>query len=108
MQWQPVIVVEVDGKAYQLTHDETRDLVRWLREPNPHVPTADPGSVAAAVFLERLLEDPAAENPPMNDEEAAGILFALGRMSIDEGPTSRQSELHDALFAYFARKQLSG
>jgi hypothetical protein len=44
--------------------------MRFSDEPNPHVPAADPGSVAAAVFLERLVEDPSAENPPMNDEEA--------------------------------------
>jgi hypothetical protein len=44
--------------------------MRFSDEPNQHVPAADPGSVAAAVFLERLVEDPSAENPPMNDEEA--------------------------------------
>jgi hypothetical protein len=72
------------------------------------VPTADPGSIAAAVFLERLLEDPNAKNPPMNDEEAAGILLALGRMLIDEGLTPRQSALHDALLAHFASQQGPG
>jgi hypothetical protein len=55
---QPVIVLEVAGEPYQLTNEETRDVVRWLREPNPHVPAADLRSAHAAVFLERLLEDP--------------------------------------------------
>jgi hypothetical protein len=105
MRWEYVVVVEVDGQPYQLTQEETRDVIRWLREPNAHVPAANPGSVAAAVFLERLVEDPSAENPPMNDEEAAGILFALGRMLIDEGLTVRQQALHDALVAHFAARQ---
>jgi len=105
MPWEYVVVVAVDGQPYELTQEETRDVIRWLREPNPHVPAADPGSVAAAVFLERLVEDPGAENPPMNSEEAAGILFALGRMIIDEGLTVRQQALHDALLAHFAERQ---
>jgi hypothetical protein len=104
VEWQLVIVLELEGAPYHLTHDETRDVVRWLREPNPHVPTADPGSNAAAVFLERLLEDPSAENPPMNDDERRGILLALLRMSIEEGLTGRQQALHDALAACFAAK----
>ena len=105
VQWQQVIVVAVGGVPYQLTHDETRGVIRWLRESNPHMPTADLGSIAAAVFLERLLESPSAETPPLNDEEAHGILLALGRMQIKEGLTSRQLDLHDALFAHFAHRE---
>jgi hypothetical protein len=97
VQWQRVIVVEVDGLDYELTLDETRQILRWLRTANPHVPATDPGSIAAAVFLERLLEDAVATNPPMNDGEAAGILIALGRMLLVEGLTGRQEALHDAL-----------
>jgi hypothetical protein len=97
VQWERVTVLEVDGLGYELTLDETRQVVRWLRTANPHAPETDPGSIAAAVFLERLLEDPAATNPPMNDGEAAGILVALGRMMILEGLTRRQEVLHDAL-----------
>jgi hypothetical protein len=66
------------------------------------VPAADPGSIAAAVFLELLLEDPAAQRPPMNDEEARGIELARLRMSMDDGMTERQQGLHDAIVAHCA------
>jgi hypothetical protein len=56
--WQRVITINVEGEECLLSLDETRELVAGLREPNPHVPSADPGSIAAAVMLERLLEDP--------------------------------------------------
>jgi hypothetical protein len=98
MVWQQMVVVEVGGQPYQLTHDETRDLVRWLRKPNPHVPTADLKSVLAAVLLERLLEDPAADNPPLEPDEADGMRLALMRMEIREGLTPRQQALYAALF----------
>ena len=102
LQW--VVVLVVDGQHYQLSHPETRDLIRWLRTPNPHVPEADLKSAAAAVFLERLVEDPTAENPPMNDDEASGISLALGRKVIKEGLTAREEALHDALLAHFASR----
>jgi hypothetical protein len=100
LQW--VVVLVVDGQHYQLTHDEARDVIRWLRTPNPHVPDADIKSAHAAVFLEHLVDDPRAENPPRNDDEASGILIALGRKAIKEGLTAREEALHDALLAHFA------
>ena len=99
-----VIVLEVDGLQYPLSQSEARDLLRWLRDPNPHAPAADDGSIAAAVFLERLLEDPEAQNPPMNDEEARGIALALLRMSMDDGLTERQQTLHDAIVAHLVTR----
>ena len=102
MTWQRVIVLELDGEIYELDLDETRAVVRWLRTPNPDAPAADPGSSAAAVFYERLLEEPEAKNPPMNDEESRGILFALARMIVENGLTERQAALHEALLVHFA------
>jgi hypothetical protein len=102
VSWQRVIVLELDGELYGLDLDETRAVVHWLRTPNSDVPAADPGSTAAAVFYERLLEEPKAQNPPMNDEESRGILLALARMVVEEGLTERQSALHEALLAHFA------
>ena len=98
--WQLVIVLGVGSEELQLTQGEASELVAMLRTPNPYAPATEPGSISAAVFLERLLDDPKAENPPMNDDESGAILFALGRMMIDEGLTKRQRALHDALLAY--------
>jgi len=103
MSWQLVIVLEVEGTRFPLTPDETREVIRTLREPNPYAPDTELGAVAAAVFLERLLEDPTTQNPPMTDEEAGGILIALGRMMVTEGLSGRQADLHDALLAYLGR-----
>jgi hypothetical protein len=101
LQW--VVVLVVDGEHYQLSHPEARDVIRWLRTPKPHEAEPDLKSIAAAVFLERLVDDPAhAKNPPMNDDEAGGILIALGRMAVKEGLTEREAALHDALLAHFA------
>ena len=100
-QW--VVVLVVDHEHYPLTHGETGDVIRWLRAPKKGESEPDFKSVAAAVFLERLVDDPHAENPPMNDDEAWGILIALGRKVIREGLTERESALHDALSAYLMR-----
>jgi hypothetical protein len=100
--WQQVIVVNVGGVECQLTHAETADLIRWLQTPNPTFPDPDTGSMEAAVFLQRLVEDPDAENPPMTNEATRGILRALIRMHIQEGLTPRQQALHDALLVYLA------
>ena len=102
MELQRVVVIAVGDKPYQLTESETRDVLRWLREPKIGIPEADPAAVAAAVFLERLLDEPElVSNPPLTDSEAGSILVALGRMGVNEGLTDRQRALHDALLAHF-------
>jgi hypothetical protein len=100
LQW--VVVLEVDGEPYQLSHPETRDLIRWLRTPNPHAADSDFRAIAGAIFLERLVDPANAENPPMNDDEAEAILIALGRMAVKEGLTGREEALHDALLGHFS------
>lgn len=104
MTWEQVIVVNVGGVECQLTHAETAAVIRWLRSPNPNFPAADPGSIHAAVFLERLIEDPKAENPPLENDEQRALLRALDRMVVKDGLTPRQEKLHDALLVHLAHE----
>jgi hypothetical protein len=75
-----------------------------LREPNPHVPQIDDASIAAAVHLERLVEEPTGtSNPPMTRREARAVSLALLRLQMRQGLTPRMRALHQALLAYTLR-----
>jgi hypothetical protein len=96
-----VIVVDVDSQPYPMTVDETLRVIETLREPNPHFPKMDDPSTAAAIHLERLVEEPTGTtNPPMTSFEAGAVLIALLRLEMHEGLTPRMQALHDALVAY--------
>jgi hypothetical protein len=88
-----------------LSVTETLQVIEKLHEPNPHSPKMDDASTAAAIHLERLVEEPiGTTNPPMTRLEAGGVLLALLRLQIDEGFTPRMQALHDALLAYEFRQ----
>lgn len=101
MELARVIVVDVDSRSYPLTVDETLRVIETLREPNPHSPKMDDPSTAAAIHLERLVEEPTGTtNPPMTSFEAGAVLIALLRLQLNEGLTPGMLALHDALVTY--------
>ena len=105
MELARVIVVDVDSRSYPLTVDETLRVIEALREPNPHSPKMDDPSTAAAIHLERLVEEPpGTTNPPMTSFEAGAVLIALLRLELNEGLTPGMLALHDALVAYEMRQ----
>jgi hypothetical protein len=99
---EPLIVLVVSGGEYPMTVAEAGRLVDYLRAPNEYVPESDRGMDAAAVALERLLASDAAALPTLSGEECAGLLIALGRMSVQEGLPARLAAIHEALLGYVA------
>ncbi|MGZ4300428.1 MAG: hypothetical protein ACXVR9_04075 [Gaiellaceae bacterium] len=101
MELARVIVVDVDSRSYPLTVAETLRVIETLREGNPHSPKMDDPSTAAAINLERQVEEPTGTtNPPMTSLEAGAVLIALLRLQLNEGLTPGMLALHDALVAY--------
>jgi hypothetical protein len=94
------IGLTVDGEQYPLTLDEIRRIVEWLELPAPHTP-AEAGAHDAEVLLNRLLEDPEADIPPMTESEAGAILGALERALITVGLRTDQLRLCSALRRHF-------
>jgi hypothetical protein len=95
-----MIVLTVSGGNYPMTESEAARLVEYLRAPNEYVAESDPGMIAAAVFLERLMEGGAAAGPALTGEECAGLLIALGRMDVQEGLTADLAAVQEALLGY--------
>jgi len=83
-----------------LSFEEAQEVVVELRTPR----TGEGHSVvlsndaAAAVHIERLMEDFPTENPPMNDSEAVAVLLALARLIVSAGLSDRQQAVHASLF----------
>jgi hypothetical protein len=95
-----VIVLTVSGQQYPMTEAEAARLVEYLRAPNEYVAESDPGMLAAAVFLERLMGAGAEEGSTLTGEECAGLLIALGRMDVQEGLTADLAAVREALLGY--------
>ena len=89
----------IDGEELLLSTGGAAELAHTLRQK------ADPDSVAAAVFIERLIEEPAGtENAPdLHPSESAKILLALLHMAINNGLSDEQQALHDALLAHHSQ-----
>lgn len=100
---QHAVFLVVDGDRFPLSIEETQDVIGKLREldrGNPHMADAQ---LAAAVHLERLVEENDTENPPLTRREARAIGLALTRLELSGGIGERQERLRNALFAWDLR-----
>jgi hypothetical protein len=104
----PVIILSVGGDEYEVTAPDLARLTDYLRTPHPYGPDLDPGAAAVAVYLERLMEDGPAENPPLTTSECAGMLLALGRMEIQEGLPAGLAAVNSALLRYLRTTEQPG
>lgn len=95
-RWQHTIFLEIDGEALPLTAAETREIVSKLRTPQPGASEPADAAIAAAVHLERLLDEPDAQNPPLTPAEVHEIGLVLLRVEITDG----QISLRDAILAH--------
>lgn len=97
---QHAVFLIVDGERFPLSLDETRDVIvklRSLDSGNPHLADAQ---LAAAIFLERLVDELDVQNPTLKRREWRAIGLALVRLEVSEGLTARQERLRDALVAW--------
>jgi hypothetical protein len=100
--WQRAIYFVVGDEHLPLDLDQARRLVEALREVETTArPEMAAAATAAAVFVERLLDEAAAENPPMTGWEAGALMTALELILIRDGLPGRMADLRDALRAQF-------
>jgi hypothetical protein len=107
-RWQHTVFFPIEGEQFPLSLDETRELVTELRETDPAFPEKYDAQVAAAVFLERLIDELGAQNPPLTHREINAIGLALTRLEVSSGLSDRQLGLRDAILAYELRRAADG
>lgn len=100
---QHTVFLVVDGEHFALSLDEAREIITELREPDRGNPEMADAQLAAAVFLERLVDELDAKNPPLTRREARAIGLAITRLEVSYGVSTRQFELRNALLAWDVR-----
>ena len=106
--WQHTVFFPIEGEHLPLSLDETRELVAELREKDRAFPEKYDAQLAAAVFLERLIDELGAKNPPLTDREINAIGLALTRLEVSAGLSNRQRALRDTILAYELRRAADG
>jgi hypothetical protein len=101
---QHTIFFPIDGEHFPLSLDETRELIAELREPDVAHPNKYDAQVAAAVSLERLVEELDATNPRLTNRELNAIGLGLTRLEVSAGLSQRQLDLRQAILGHELRR----